>query len=270
MNKNVVGIIQARLGSTRLPGKILKKVKGKTLLQHMVERLSHSKYMHKIVIATTTNPIDDALELFAKRNRYLFCRGSESDVLDRFYKAAIHFNADIVVRLCSDCPIIDSYYVDEIIRVFLNNMENISLVCNKMPFTFPDGFDAEVCSFETLETVWKNASTSYEREHVFPFLYFRPEQFPIINVEYKGDSLFHTHRFTLDYKEDYLCIKEVIENLYDVKPLFGLGDIIKLTKEKPEILEMNSMHLPDKSVTLAIDSGHSPFDNRKTKKRLIL
>ena len=264
MSKNgkIVGIIQARLGSKRLPAKVLREVKGKPLLQHMIERLSTSKYLSKIVIATTTNPVDDSLESFAKTNNYLCYRGSEPDVLDRFYKSAIHFGAGTVARFCSDCPIIDPYYVDKVIEAFLENRDTICLACNKMPFTFPDGFDVEICDMVTLETVWKNAKKKTEREHVFPYLYAHPERFPILNIEYEGEELFHTHRFTLDYEEDFVCIKQVIENLFDVNQVFGLADVLQLTRKKPFILELNQMHLPDKSVTLAIDPGHSPADNK--------
>ena len=261
-NEKIVGIIQARMGSTRLPKKVLREVKGKPLLQYMLERVSKSKYLNQIVIATTTNPADDIIELFARQTGYPVYRGSESDVLDRFYKTAIQFKADIIVRFCSDCPIIDPAVVDKIIGIFLANKAKIALVCNKMPFTYPDGFDTEVCSLTTLEYVWQRAQSSYDKEHVFTFLYRNPELFPIINVEFEGGDLFHTHRFTLDYEADFHCIKAVIDNLYGNNPLFGLYDILKLTQLKPQILELNKIHLPDKAVRLAIDPGHSPPDNR--------
>jgi spore coat polysaccharide biosynthesis protein SpsF len=262
-----VGIIQARLGSTRLPGKVLREVNNKPLLQYMIERLENSKYLNKIVIATTTSTSDDELVEFAKRNGYLHYRGSEQDVLDRFYKAGIKYKADVIVRFCSDCPLIDPHYVDIVVKKFLENYNRISIVCNKMPFTFPDGFDVEVCSMATLDTIWKKASSEYEREHVFPYAYLNPNSFPIINVEFEGHNLFHTHRFTLDYVEDFFCIKEILERLYDSNPKFGLDDILKLVEKYPEILEINKIHLPDKSVKLAVDPGHSPADNRIISKR---
>lgn len=261
--KNIIGIIQARLGSTRLPKKVFREVKGKALLQHMVERLSKSAYLDKVVIATTDNPIDNAIELFAKARGYPCFRGSESDVLDRFYKCATYFKADVIARFCSDCPIIDPCYVDVIIDAFLANEKKASIVCNKMPFTFPDGFDTEVCSMSTLERIWKNAKTVKDREHVLTYAYSHPELFPVKNVEFKGKELFHTHRFTLDYEEDFQCIKEVIDNLYDTNPFFGLKDVIELTEKKPGILDINRSHLPAGVVSLAIDQGHSPRNNKE-------
>jgi spore coat polysaccharide biosynthesis protein SpsF (cytidylyltransferase family) len=259
---NIIGIVQARMGSTRLPNKVLMQVKGKPLLQHMVERLATSKYLSKTVIATTTEPGDDVIEFFATQNGYPVFRGSESDVLDRFYQTATYYKSDIIVRFCSDCPLIDPSLVDKIIEIFLQHQERIALVGNKMPFTFPDGYDVEVCSIRTLERIWKEANQKTDREHVFTYLYRNPELFPILNVEYEGGDLFHTHRFTLDYEEDFDCIRKVIENLCDHNPAFGLSEVIKLAKADPSILEINSMHLPGEAVRFAIDAGHSPKDNR--------
>ena len=260
--RNIVGIVQARMGSSRLPQKILLEVKGKPLLQHMVERLLQSKYLDKIVIATTINTLDDIIEKFAIEKGYYFYRGSEHDVLDRFYQTAKKFNATVIVRFCSDCPIIDFHYVDKIIKTFLENEKKISLVCNKMPFTFPDGYDTEVCSFATLERLWNEVTEIGDREHVFPYLYCNNDIFQIINVEYEKGNLFNSHRFTLDYEEDLECIKHVINNLYDSNHFFTLEDVLRLVNGKPEILKINAMHLPDTSVRRAIDSGHSPLDNR--------
>lgn len=263
--KNVVGIVQARMGSSRLPQKILRKVKDKPLLKHMIERLLRSKYLTKVVIATTTNVLDDAIEQFALANGYLFFRGSENDVLDRFYQTSKQFQADTIARFCSDCPIIDVHYVDKIIKTYLDHDGNLDMVCNKMPFTFPDGYDTEVCSAKTIETIWREASLDSDREHVFPFLYRNAKRFSVANVEYEGGNLFNSYRFTLDYEEDFKCIEAIINELHDSNPFFGLEEVLKLVAENPQIIAINAMHLPSASVRLAIDEGHSPRDNRTVR-----
>ena len=234
-------LIQARIGSTRLPGKCLKEVLGKPVLWLLCERLKFSKYIDEVIILTTEKEADDVIMDFCLKNEIRFFRGSESDVLDRYYQAAKKFNVDPIVRITSDCPLIDPQVSDSIIRYYLDESNKFDFVSNNHPPTFPDGLDTEVFSFNALEKAWMNARKPHEREHVTPYIWDQPEKFRIGNVEYKED-LSMKERWTLDYEEDYQFIKTVYENLYKEGEIFLMSDILQLLKEKPEIKKINERY----------------------------
>ena len=235
-------IIQARLGSTRLPNKVLKKVLGRPLLKHMIERLQFSNYAQDIIIATTTNTTDDPIVTLMKKLNIPFYRGDENDVLDRYYQAAKKYNAEVVVRLTSDCPLIDPKITDGIIKYYLDNKEKFDFVSNMHPPTFPDGLDTEVFSFKVLEKSWKEAKKPYEREHVTPYMWDNSSIFKIGNVE-NDKELHYKQRWTLDYEEDYYFIKAIYENLYQEGEIFYMDDILQLLSDKPEIKKINEKHI---------------------------
>lgn len=237
-------IIQARLGSTRLQGKVLKKVLGKPLLQHMVERLKYSEYANDVVIATTIKKTDDPIVALASELQLSTFRGSEDDVLDRYYKAAKKYNAELIVRLTSDCPLIDPQVTDRVIKYYLDNHDKFDYVSNNHPPTFPDGLDTEVFPFHALEKAWKEAKKPYEREHVTPYIWDNPHLFQIGNV-LNDKELNLVERWTLDYEEDFQFIKAIYENLYQEGKIFYMKDILKLLSEKPEIQNLNKKHLGD-------------------------
>ncbi|MFX0560701.1 NTP transferase domain-containing protein [Tepidibacillus infernus] len=233
----VVAIIQARMGSTRLPGKVMKKIVGKTVLEHVIERVKRSKEINEIVIATTTKEDDDVIVKEAERLNVKYFRGSEDDVLSRYYYAAKEHHADIVVRITSDCPLIDPNITDGIIGYY--NKHNYDIVTNAgsnlNQRTYPRGLDTEVFSIEQLEEAFKNAKEEYQREHVTPYLYEKSNKI----YYYKNNDDYSNYRWTLDTPEDFKLITEIYEHLYKGESNFFLEEIINLFKEKPELIKIN-------------------------------
>lgn len=241
MNKpKVTVLIQARMGSTRLPGKVLNKILGKEILLHMLERVRRTKTVDEVVVIMPTNQNDDILADLCARNNISYYRGSEFDLLDRHYQATIKFKSGIVSKIPSDCPLIDPHVIDEVIGFYLNNQDKYDYVSNLHPLTYPDGLDVEVCPIRILKMVWEEAKKGYEREHTFPYIWDNPEKFRIGNVEMAGGKDFsNTERWVLDYAEDYEFIKKVYEELYDENKMFYMEDILDLLERKPEIRDIN-------------------------------
>ena len=246
MNKSIpkiLIIIQARRGSSRLPDKILLPLAEKPLLVRMYERVDSSNTKKEIVVATTTDENDDEVVKLCRSNNINFFRGHPADLLDRHYKAASEYEADIVVKIPSDCPLICPDVIDQVLEFYLNNRNDFDFVSNLHPATFPDGNDVEVMSFKTLETAWKEADKDFEREHTTPYIWERPEKFRLGNVEWDtGLDLSMSHRFTIDYKEDYEFIKRIYDELYDSHNIFTLCDIMMLLDRKPELKIINEMY----------------------------
>jgi len=237
----IVLFVQARMGSTRLPGKVLKTVLGKELLRWQVDRLRKAKTADEVVVITTTMPEDDPIaELCATHGIPVF-RGSELDLLDRHYQAAKQFHADFVVKIPSDCPLSDPDLVDEVLNLWISNQDAYDYVSNYHPPTFPDGMDVEGCPFSVLETAWKEAKNPHEREHTFPFIWDQPERFRIGNVENPRGNMFMTHRWTLDYPEDYEFLKRVLEGLAE-KPDFTMDDVLAFLAAHPDIAAINAKY----------------------------
>lgn len=236
---NIVAIIQARTGSTRLPNKIFNELAGKPLVWHVCERLKYSKRITKIVIATTNNIQDDILESWAKENKINYFRGSENDVLSRYYYAALEYEADIIVRITADDPFKDPDVIDMTIRLLTDN--NLDFAYNNSPTSFPEGLDVEVFTQPALETAFLNAKTDFEKEHVTQFFYKNIEKFNNANLLH-NENLSH-YRWTIDTNTDYLMAREVYENLYKENEIFKLNDILDLLKRYPEIAEINASEL---------------------------
>jgi len=235
----ITAIIQARLGSTRLPEKALLKVNGRPLLSCMIERVKRAGKIDKIVIATTTSHLDNKIEVFCKNENVEYFRGSENDVLDRYYKCAKQIGAKVIVRLTSDCPLIDPAVIDEVINCYLENSFKYDFVANTAPppGTYPDGMDVEVFSFDLLGKAWKNAKKPSEREHVTFYFWKNPDLFKVYRHDLKTDL--SKYRLTIDYEEDYLLIKKIIEHFHDDKLLFTMEDIIAFLKSNPDIAKIN-------------------------------
>lgn len=241
---NIVTVIQARTGSSRLPGKVMMPLAEAPLIVRMVERVTMSKLAGKIVVAITDESSDDILEKICKENNFLVYRGSTEDLLDRHYQAAKILNADAVVKIPSDCPLIDAKVIDKVIGFFLEHSSDYHFVSNLHPATYPDGNDVEIMHFNVLEDAWKNAKRKLEREHTTPYIWENPDKFRIGNVEWEtGLNYSMTHRFTIDYPEDYEFIKRVYDELYHKNPRFRLNDILQLLEEKPEIKKINEKYL---------------------------
>lgn len=233
----VLGIVQARMGSTRLPNKVLMNIMDKPLLWHMIYRLKHSKEITQLIIATSTNKIDDPIEIFCSSIDIECFRGSENDVLSRFYYAAIKYGGDIIARFTGDCPLIDPLISDDVIKTHIASSGDYS--SNTLKRTFPRGLDTEVFSFRVLEKAFNNANKEYEREHVTPYIYENPKLFKLINLEAKGKLRRPDIRITVDTKEDLKLVREIYSQLYKPNQIFYTEDIIKLLNKNPRLLEIN-------------------------------
>ncbi len=238
----VIGcIIQARMGATRLPGKVMLEAAAKPLLGHLLERLSHAKTLTQVIVATSTDARDDVIEAYCKGLSVPVFRGSEQDVLDRYYQAAVHFGFDVIVRVTADCPLIDTRLLDEMVRFFMEHPGEYDLVTNRHPLTFPDGLDVDVMSIESLKVAWEHATQPAQREHTIPFFWEAGLQ--VYNVEHP-DKLFYRHRWTLDYPADYDLIKHLIEALYKPGEYFTTQDILDYLSVHPEVEQINAHYLP--------------------------
>ncbi len=241
----IVAIIQARMGSTRLSGKVMKDIKGKTVLCHVIERVNQSKLIDEIIIATTVKQSDDVISAEALKYGSTVFRGSEEDVLSRYYYAAKENNADIVVRITSDCPVIDPNVVDEIIQFYLDNEYGIvtNAGSNLSKRTFPRGLDTEVFSYKLLEEAFNNAKEKYQREHVTPFIYENSKK----TYDFVSDIDHSKHRWTLDTKEDFELIDTIYDRLYKGSHDFYLEEILELFEQEPNLFDINA-HIEQKKV----------------------
>jgi len=231
------------MGSTRLPRKVFLPLADKPLLLRMYERVAFSKYAGEIVLAITEDETDNQLFKLCQQNKINVFRGHSLDLLDRHYKAAKEYNAEAVIKIPSDCPLIDPEIIDKVILYYISNKENFDFVSNLHPPSYPDGNDVELMSFKVLENAWINAKKDFEREHTTPFIWENPDKFRVGNVLWEtGLDYSMTHRFTIDYKEDYEFIKRVYDELYFSNPRFKLNDILSLLKAKPEIKKINEMY----------------------------
>jgi len=244
--RRVVIITQARMTSTRLPGKVAIEVLGKSLLEHHLERLQRSRLKSQVVVATTTNSSDDIIINICKGLGVAVYRGSEDDVLARYFHAATKFAADIVVRVTSDCPLIDPAVIDKIIARYLSLEPNIDYVSNcRLKQTYPRGLDTEVFGFSGLKTAHEQAREPFEREHVTPHLWQHPKQFMLSNVEHDVDI--SRHRWTVDTPEDMDLIERILRACYPSNPEFGLQDCINVLRENPAWENINK-HIEQKKI----------------------
>ncbi len=243
-NLKVVAIIQARMGSTRLPGKVLKKILGKPMLRYLVDRLSQAKLVDELVIATTENSLDDDIVKFCNDVGINCFRGSEDNVLSRYYQAAKKYKANCVVRICSDSPLIDPLIVDRMVKIFLEGDGKYDYVSNTINQTYPLGMNVEVFSQSALQTSFFHHTEKYEMEHVTPYIYRPPELFNICDEHLPSDYSFL--RLTVDEDEDFILIKEII-NYFSSSPKFTLDDILELFGRNTDIFKINS-HVQQKEI----------------------
>ena len=236
-------VVQARSNSSRLKDKIFLPLYGKELLIRQIERIERSRFKPEIVVATTCKKEDDKIIRLCEKECKKYFRGSENDLLDRHFQAAVLFGADIVVKIPSDCPLIDANVIDKVISYYLKNRNKYDYVSNLHPASYPDGNDVEVMSIDCLEKAWEAAEEEFQREHTTPYIWDNPDMFRIGNVKWEtGEDLSMTHRFTIDYNEDYKFINAVYEVLFPVNPKFTLDDILSLLKNKPELMEINKKY----------------------------
>lgn len=236
----VVAIIQARMGSTRLPNKSLMDIDGKTALEFMIDRVRKSKLVDDIVIATTINQEDDVIENLCINNKINCYRGSENDVLDRYYQSAKKYKAKIVVRLTSDCPLIDPDLIDETINIFIN--KKVDYASNAVPpdkKKYPDGSDVEVFSFNALQRSWVEAKDLKDREHVTFYMWDKRDNFNTIMLDNEHD--WGKYRITVDYIEDLELVRNIVKKLNDNNLDGSTKEIIEII-ESEQLFNINSMH----------------------------
>ena len=231
---NISAIIQARIGSTRLPGKVLMKLNEDTVLSLLLKQLKHSKFLTEKIIATTNNPKDDVIEKFATSNNIKLFRGDSDNVLDRYYQCAKKFSLTHIVRITADNPLIDPYIVDQAIKKY--STFNYDYLTNSIDRTFPNGTEVEIFSFDALEIAWKYAKKKSEREHVTPYFYNNPKKFKIHHFKQKKNQ--SKFRYTIDRKEDYALIVEILSRIK--KRPVRTSDIIDLLTTNPQLLKLNS------------------------------
>jgi spore coat polysaccharide biosynthesis protein SpsF len=234
----IVATIEARTGSSRLPGKVMLPIMGKPLLELLIERLRRATCLSQIVVATTTSPGDDVLEELALRLGVGCFRGSEEDVLDRVLNAAKSVQAKVIVEITGDCPLIDPEIVDQMVEFY--RLHDFDYVANNMRRTYPRGLDVQVFSTEILDQVARLTEDPYDHEHVSLYIYEHPERFSIHNVDSGLPQKSWDTRLTVDTKEDLDLITAIYEDLYPDNPEFGLQDILDLFERRPDLLEINA------------------------------
>lgn len=240
----VVAIIQARMGSTRLPGKVLRDLAGEPVLVRCVNRLQRAQMLDEVVVATTVQNADQAIVRLCTERGWPCFRGSEEDVLDRYYQAAIAHQADVVVRVTSDCPLIEPEVVDRVIGEFLDRQPGLDYAANTLPpRTFPRGLDAEVIRCDALERAWREDRNPAWREHVTPYVYRNPERFSLYGVTNEAD---YSHmRWTVDTPEDLAFVRRIYDHFgHD---LFSWREVLAVLKEHSEWMAINH-HVQQKAI----------------------
>jgi spore coat polysaccharide biosynthesis protein SpsF len=229
-----VAIIQARIGSTRLPGKVLKDIGGRTMLARVVRRTRRATLLDEVVVATTVKTADEAIVAECVRLGVPVFRGDEQDVLDRYYRAAQAHQAQAVVRITSDCPLIEPRVIDKVLRAFLDARPDYA--SNSLGRTYPRGLDTEVMTLSALEHAWRQAQDAFERVHVTPYLYRNPKLFKLLSVT--NDQNYGDYRWTVDTPEDLTFVRQVYERLGNDDSI-GWTDVLALLAREPALVGLN-------------------------------
>jgi spore coat polysaccharide biosynthesis protein SpsF len=248
----IVIIVQARMGSSRLPGKVLKEIRGRPMLSYEIERLRRAKRADLLVVATTTSRRDDAIVDLCASEAVEVTRGSEHDVLSRYGEAAREHGATAVVRVTADCPLIEPALVDSAIEAFASPHGAYDYVSNMLQPSWPYGMAVEVFSRAALDEAVLEAKDAAEREHVTPFLYWHPDRYRLKSLTRTPD-LSH-HRWTVDTPEDFEFVSRVIEALYPARPEFDMDDVLDLLEANPQLLTINS-HVQQHVVVPTMNKG---------------
>lgn len=238
-NPSVIAIVQARMGSSRLPGKVMLDIGGKPMLFRVVVRARRAQTLGRVIVATTTEASDDPIAQFCRSNGFPFFRGHPWDVLDRYYQAAHYFEAETIVRLTADCPMIDPGEIDRTVRAYFE--ANVDFAANRLPppwkRTTPIGEDTEVVSIGALAEAWRDAEAKYTREHVMPYFYEEAGRFKILLVDHHPD-IGHL-RLTVDTPEDLQLTREIYSR-FDNSDDFTLTEVLRLLDQHPELLQINA------------------------------
>jgi len=236
--RNATAIIQARLGSTRLPGKVLADIAGEPMLAWVVKRARWAQSVSQVVVATTSSAEDDAIYEFCRQRGIPVFRGDCFDVLDRYYQAALLFGAETIVRLTSDCPVIDPQEIDHVVSEFVRT--GVDFAANRLPppwkRTYPIGLDIEVCSFAALERAWREARQPFEREHVMPYLYDEPGRFKTLIIDHDPDC--GAYRWTVDTPQDLEAVRRIFD-YFKGDDGFSWLEVLELYRQHPELEDIN-------------------------------
>lgn len=232
--KKITCIIQARTNSNRLPNKVLLKISNSPIIIHILNRVKKSNYIEQIILATTNNPNDQILLDIANDNQIISFKGNEFDVLDRFYNAAKEYDADPIIRITGDCPLIDPILIDKMLKFFLKN--NFDYVSNTLERTFPDGLDVEIFTFATLKKAFSEATWISEREHVTSYIIKNPKLFKLFSYT-NIKNLSHL-RWCLDEESDYKMLQKIYQE-FEPGKFFSTTDVLKLLEKRSEISKMN-------------------------------
>jgi len=232
----ILGILQARMSSSRLPGKVLKPIFGRPMLSYQIERIGRCKRIDKFIVATSVEQSDDPIGLLCADMGVECFRGALDDVLDRFYQASKAYMPDHVVRFTGDCPLIDPAVVDEVVQHHLSGQYDYT--SNTLKPTFPDGLDIEVFRFSCLARAWAKAHLPSEREHVTPYIYHQSHRVKLGSYERSPDL--SSIRLTVDENEDFLLVRAILTSLYPRNPYFGLQDILDLLESDPTLADINA------------------------------
>ena len=235
MESMILGILQARVSSSRLPGKVLKTILGKEMLWHQVKRIQRSKKIDKLVVATSTHSSDDNIERMCLENNIEFFRGDLNNVLDRFYQCAIKYSPSHIVRLTADCPLTDPEVIDKTIEKHLDT--NSDYTSNGNPPSYPDGLDVEVVKFIALKKAWQCAKMPSELEHVTPYIRSHTEIFNNFNLVFEKDL--SEHRWTVDEPEDFEFVEKIYLELYKKNKNFNMQDILDLLEKNTHLKNIN-------------------------------
>ena len=265
---NILVILQARVSSSRLPGKVLKPILGKPMLACQIERVLQSRRIDQLVVATSTDPSDDALENLCRQINVHCFRGSLNDVLNRFYQAAKIWQPQHIVRLTGDCPLIDPEIIDAVINFYLAG--GYDYASNSIQSTFPDGLDVEIFQFSILEEAWKEAILPSQREHVTPFIHQQPERYRI--GHYRNAEDLSRLRWTVDEPEDFELVDRIYEALYPVNPEFRMPDVLALLQRQPELAAINQEYERNEGLKKSLneDRRHKIMERLNLKKSLAL
>jgi len=257
-----VVIIQARMGSSRLPGKVLMPILDKPMLWHIVDRLRSRAELADIVVATSTEAGDLAIVEFCRKWEISCFAGSESDVLDRFYQAALKFGGDPIFRITGDCPLVDPHLIGRLFKLYqTRDYDHVGIACGAGAIfleegRFPDGLDAECFSFAALEETWKNADPSSDREHVTPYMWRVPGRFRLGFL--KSGKDYSTYRWTVDNQADLEVVRAIFEALYVPGSPFGHEAVIDFLRQRPDLCKLNSSFLGQEDY----ESVWSPESNK--------
>jgi len=238
--EKIIAVIQGRMGSTRLPGKVLADIEGKPLIWHIFNRLQKISLISEVVISTTNQSTDKPLIEFAKKENIAYFAGSEDDIIDRIYKTGEKFSCDILVKINADCPLIDIELIENGINLFLSSKNKPDLITNCVEETFPEGMQYSIFNFNVIKKIWLTLKESFWREYFYRFMIENKNNFSIINI--KNEKDLSKLRWTVDYQEDLEFVKKIYSKLYSKNQFFGMNEILNLLDKNPEIRKINDKY----------------------------